>query len=423
LVVHLTQFDQTLTFAVVTGRYLVNYRKYVHDSERCSQGLTVVIFRRTPIPPQWKSTYDGFLHRVEGKLALTAGWVITVILVIYQLNPDQRGIDGNVHIIETLLRAPVLLVALFTLFAHYTKKPKVDPALLLRVLALSVMGLSLSLFVVHAVYSPDTLYQMSNVLMIGFFGVSILSVSGLEQWRTFFVIPLMLFFAALAIVGLEFKPLIPFLFDPLVMALLGMVVSGSFSQLRRSEFLTRQQLKSLASTDQLTGLFNRHAIHMSLEQLVARYVRHGHPFSLILGDLDKFKRVNDHYGHNVGDEVLIATASRLQNHARVGDIVCRWGGEELLVVLPDTELDGALVVADKLRCAVGDTPMTAGGHNIEQTISFGATCYYKGEHIDATIMRADSALYLAKQGGHNRVASVEPGAGAADSIPAVLQQG
>jgi two-component system cell cycle response regulator len=379
-----------------------------------------VIFHRTPIPPKWQSTYEDFLCQVEKQIALVAGWLITVILVIYQVNQNQRGIDGNIHIIETLLRAPVMLVALFTLFVHYTKKPKVDPGLLLRVIALSVMGLSLSLFVAHALYSPDTLYQMSNVLMIGFFGVSMLSVRGLEQWWTLFIIPLMLFFAALVIVDLEFKQLLPFLFDPLVMIFVGMVVSRSLTQLRRSEFLTRQQLKSLALTDQLTGLLNRHAIHTSLEQLVARYARHGHPFSLILGDLDKFKRVNDSYGHNVGDDVLIETANRLQDHVRAGDIVCRWGGEELLVVLPDTELDSALAVAEKLRCAVGETPMAAGGQSIKQTISFGVTGYHNGEHIDTTIMRADSALYLAKEGGRNRAASVEPGAGAPDSIPATL---
>lgn len=379
-----------------------------------------MIFHRTPIPPKWQSTYEDFLCQVEKQIALVAGWLITVILVIYQVNQNQRGIDGNIHIIETLLRAPVMLVALFTLFVHYTKKPKVDPGLLLRVIALSVMGLSLSLFVAHALYSPDTLYQMSNVLMIGFFGVSMLSVRGLEQWWTLFIIPLMLFFAALVIVDLKFKQLLPFLFDPLVMIFVGMVVSRSLTQLRRSEFLTRQQLKSLALTDQLTGLLNRHAIHTSLEQLVARYARHGHPFSLILGDLDKFKRVNDSYGHNVGDDVLIETANRLQNHVRAGDIVCRWGGEELLVVLPDTELDSALAVAEKLRCAVGETPMAAGGQSIKQTISFGVTGYHNGEHIDTTIMRADSALYLAKEGGRNRAASVEPGAGAPDSIPATL---
>jgi diguanylate cyclase (GGDEF)-like protein len=367
-----------------------------------------VTLRRKPIPPQWQSTYDEFLNQVEKQLALLAGWLTAVILVIYQINPEQRGINGHIHTIETLLRAPVLLVALFTLFVHYTKIPKVDPGLLLRVIALSLMGLSLSMFVVHALYSPATLYQMSNVLMISFFGVSILSVRGLEQWWTFFVIPLTLFFAALIVVDVEFRQLMPVLFDPLVMIFLCIVVSGSLSRLRRSEFLARQQLESMASTDQLTGLLNRHAIHASLEQLVARYARHGHPFSLILGDLDKFKRVNDSYGHNVGDEVLIETASRLNGHVRTGDIVCRWGGEELLVVLPDTEQASALAVAEKLRCAVGGAPMKAGGHDIKQTISFGVTCYHNGEHIDATIMRADRALYLAKQGGRNRVEGVEP---------------
>jgi len=109
----------------------------------------------------------------------------------------------------------------------------------------------------------------------------------------------------------------------------------------------------------------------------------------------------------VGDEVLIETAQRLKNHVRAGDIVCRWGGEELLVLLPDTELDNALAVAEKLRIAVGGPAMTVGSVTIQQTISFGVACYRGGEHIDATIMRADSGLYLAKQNGRNRVESVE----------------
>lgn len=369
-----------------------------------------MIFRRTPIPLHWQSDYDECMRKVERQIALVAGWLLVVVTALYQASHNLRNIHGDIYLAETLLKAPVLVAALLTLAAHRTKKLHREPGRFLRAMALSVMCMSLALFLLHAIYSPGTLYQTSNVMMICFFGVSILAVRGFRQWWMFFIIPLLLFFSAMLALGLDITQHMPFLFDPLVMILLGVVVSSAQGQLRRSEFLTRQQFKSLASTDQLTGLLNRHAIHTSFEQLMARHARHGHPFSLVLGDLDKFKRINDSYGHGVGDKVLAETARRLKNHVRTGDIICRWGGEELLILLPDTELHNALAVAEKLRTAIGGTTIRVGSVAIEQTISFGVACYREGEQIDTTILRADSALYMAKQGGRNRVASIEVGA-------------
>lgn len=369
-----------------------------------------MIFRSMPIHPDWLPAYEESLRAVEKQIALASGWLLLGVMVVYQLSHSFRNVYGTVHVVETVFRTLVLLPALLTVISHYTKKPDLEPCVLIRAMALAVMTSALSLFIVHALYSPATLYQMSNVLVIAFFGVSILSLRGLRQWWVFFGVPLLLFFAAMPAFGLSITANIPFLFEPLVMVFLGLTVSVKLSQLRRSEFLARQQLKSLASTDQLTGLLNRHAVHSSLNQLAARNARHGHPFSLILGDLDKFKRVNDSYGHNVGDGVLKEAAHRLQNHVRTDDIVCRWGGEELLIVLPDTGLDSALAVAQKLRTAIGNAAIVIEGTTIEQTISLGVATYRDGENIDSTITRADSGLYLAKQGGRNRVMSVEPGA-------------
>lgn len=366
-----------------------------------------MIYRQTPIPLHWQSAYEDYMRKVEQHIALVSGWLLAITLVFYQFSYNLRNLHGDIHLVETLLRTPIFIAALLTLVAHYSNKLHIKPGQLLWVMALSVMYMSLLAFLAHAIYSPGTLYQMSNVMVICFFGVSILSVRGLSQWWVFFAIPLLIFFTAMLALDLSIKQHMPFMFDPLIMILLGMVVSGALGQLRRSEFLTQQQLKSQALTDQLTGLLNRHAIHSSLQQLVARHARHQHPFCLIMGDLDKFKRINDGYGHIVGDEILKETARRLTNHVRSGDTLCRWGGEELLVVLPDTELDSALAVAEKLRTAVVGTAMKVGSVSIEQTISFGVACYRGGEHIDATIMRADSGLYLAKQAGRNRVVSNE----------------
>jgi diguanylate cyclase (GGDEF)-like protein len=174
----------------------------------------------------------------------------------------------------------------------------------------------------------------------------------------------------------------------------------------------------LAMKDMLTGLANRRAIGDQLASTVARAQRQGQYLSVLMMDIDHFKRVNDSYGHQAGDVVLRSVAQALQSRLRAQDQIGRFGGEEFLAILPDTSLDGALVLAEALRAAVEATPTQWGAHRIATTISIGVRggAITGGDTADSLVAAADAALYRAKQGGRNRVE-----AGAAAVLPGALE--
>lgn len=161
-----------------------------------------------------------------------------------------------------------------------------------------------------------------------------------------------------------------------------------------------QLLEKLATTDRLTGLFNRLHLDRLLAQEWARFQRQHMPFSLILLDIDRFKSVNDSFGHQVGDSVLVEVARVLHSHVRCTDVVGRWGGEEFLVVCIDTDLDEAVAVAEKLRVALASHPIALTG---PKTGSFGVSSSCAVDNLDGMVARADAALYRAKNAGRNRV--------------------
>ncbi|MCE3026910.1 GGDEF domain-containing protein [Salinicola sp. DM10] len=165
-------------------------------------------------------------------------------------------------------------------------------------------------------------------------------------------------------------------------------------------------LRQQAETDQLTGLANRHGAQRALNRLeTARTTgAEGVRTSVLLADVDHFKRINDTYGHEVGDSVIVAVAARLRGAVRDGDVAVRWGGEEFLVLLPATDATAAQVIAERLRDAVIHTPVHADGHDIPVTLSIGiAEATSEGETLSAAIVSADRALYRAKRQGRDRV--------------------
>ncbi len=162
------------------------------------------------------------------------------------------------------------------------------------------------------------------------------------------------------------------------------------------------KLESLTVTDKLTQVTNRLGLEQILAQQMQRYGRDGRAFSLMMIDIDYFKAVNDTYGHLVGDDVLIEIASILRATLRATDYVGRWGGEEFMVVLPDTPHHEALLIAEKMRAAVEAFPFRHVGH---KTISVGVDTVAPNERIDTLLKRVDDYLYEAKKSGRNRVCS------------------
>ncbi|QZY54209.1 GGDEF domain-containing protein [Crassaminicella profunda] len=161
-----------------------------------------------------------------------------------------------------------------------------------------------------------------------------------------------------------------------------------------------EQLKELSTRDGLTNIYNRRKLDEVLAYEYNRANRHCKAFSVILLDLDLFKSVNDTYGHNIGDKVLIDTAEILKNNIRRSDMVGRWGGEEFLIVCPNTNIHQALCISEKLRKEIETHKFPVAN---KRTSSFGVASYQKGDTIDDLISRADKGLYQAKENGRNRV--------------------
>jgi diguanylate cyclase (GGDEF)-like protein len=168
--------------------------------------------------------------------------------------------------------------------------------------------------------------------------------------------------------------------------------------------LIEDRLIALATTDPLTSASNRRAGEDKLVEAFARWRRYGRPFVVLMIDCDRFKAINDRWGHDSGDAVLIALVRLCRENMRDTDITIRWGGEEFLLVLPETDRDVALPIAERLRQSIEAATVERSGQIIKMTVSIGVAEPDESDTCpDDTVRRADSALYRAKTAGRNRV--------------------
>ncbi|MEF2545664.1 PleD family two-component system response regulator [Aurantimonas sp. E1-2-R+4] len=169
-----------------------------------------------------------------------------------------------------------------------------------------------------------------------------------------------------------------------------------------------EQTIELALSDSLTGLHNRRFFETHLATAVQRARTTGASFSVLIADIDHFKRVNDGWGHEAGDRVLKQFSARLNDCLRSSDLACRFGGEEFAILMMDADFDTAMSIADRIRRSVCDTPFDIGGELIDVTVSEGFAVFDAARDDAANLVRrADQALYAAKRGGRNRVGTAE----------------
>ncbi|MFK8069234.1 MAG: GGDEF domain-containing protein [Gammaproteobacteria bacterium] len=153
----------------------------------------------------------------------------------------------------------------------------------------------------------------------------------------------------------------------------------------------------------LTGISSRESIMDQAENAFADANQNGSNFSLVVADIDFFKHVNDTYGHAMGDEVLKKVAGRMNNVVRGNDVIGRTGGEEFMIVLPQSDITAASAVGERIRQAIEKSPISFNDNSISITISLGAAQLKNNEKLEELIERADQALYEAKETGRNRV--------------------
>lgn len=163
---------------------------------------------------------------------------------------------------------------------------------------------------------------------------------------------------------------------------------------------TQDALEHLSSIDQLTALWNRRKLEEFLDQKLKESER-GSFFSVLMIDIDRFKTINDTCGHEVGDHVLEVTAQLMRQSVRASDILGRWGGEEFLLILPQTDTQGACVIAEQMRTKVKHHTFDHYANTV--TLSLGVATYRSGDTPNAILKRADTALYRAKNNGRDRV--------------------
>jgi len=190
------------------------------------------------------------------------------------------------------------------------------------------------------------------------------------------------------------------------------IIGGYISSLRQKLTISKSQqakyieiIREMAIRDELTGLYNRRHVLELLDYEKNRSSRGGSIFCLAMLDIDHFKNVNDHHGHLTGDEVLREVATMINETLRKTEFCGRYGGEEFLIVLPQTDIKGALIGAERVRTTIENTLFPDLGSDFKVTVSIGLSEYQIREDVDKIIARADEALYRAKNGGRNRVES------------------
>jgi len=190
--------------------------------------------------------------------------------------------------------------------------------------------------------------------------------------------------------------------------LMAAVFSAERTGALQRQLLDREDaLEDLAYTDELTCVVNRRYLRRQLDAWLSSARRHDRQVALLLIDLDRFKDVNDRLGHGVGDQVLRAVAERLRHRLRAEDVLGRWGGEEFVAVLPETDAPGAGAVAEALRARIADEPLAVEGGEVAVTASIG-WALWEGERAERLLARADEALYAAKAAGRDTIRAATP---------------
>ncbi|WP_310385282.1 GGDEF domain-containing protein [Roseateles sp.] len=329
---------------------------------------------------------QAWLPEVIFLVAGSSFFAISLVLMLLAVRRFQGVAQvGRWHL------APLWLVPLLsTLLAHYSTLRVVSTAL--------IFAAQIGLIMAALLDRSQPQHGRGRYILVGAFGVMCLALLARAGAAAIGLVDTQTWSAS--------SPSLAPVFLISLCAVLSITLGFVYMTMERAE----QRNFELAMKDMLTGLANRRAISDQLQSTVARAQRQGQYLSVLMLDIDHFKRVNDNYGHQAGDVVLRAVAQALQSRLRAQDQIGRFGGEEFLAILPDTSLDGAQVLAEALRAAVEATPTQWGAHCISTTISIGVRggAITGADTADSLVAAADAALYRAKQGGRNRVELSSP---------------
>jgi diguanylate cyclase (GGDEF)-like protein len=299
----------------------------------------------------------------------------------------------------------ILPFSLFLLYyiSSFSKSVKKAPIMLIVIyysawFSLTCMSYSISIIAWDTQFIQVSVTALMMVSMIVFLGIR----GPIFYIIIIYFIPTLLFLAYIIIFTGDINKLANFANSFTVM--IGMTIMYYFNEkLKRKIFIVNKKLEFQALTDPLTKLKNRRYMWDFIRQEVNRHERNRNPFTIIMIDIDKFKLLNDSHGHDCGDLVLIKFAKTILSNLRKQDIAARWGGEEFLIILPETDIMTAKVVAERLRISISKSATVVNDLELFITATFGVSEYNGATNIDQVMKLADKALYMGKEIGRNCV--------------------
>lgn len=281
-----------------------------------------------------------------------------------------------------------------------------------------VVGLGLGLMALAVAIGSQFLaalvaFVYMSAFSVGMFLLGIMSVLRKQASGRYFLLATFFGMLGVAITALGVWGKIPFGPHTFHAAEIGLMIEATLLALALANRMrehrdARYEAEQVARLDVLTHLNNRRAFMELAVPYMDSAIRHGRPMSLVMMDIDHFKSINDQYGHKTGDLVLVAIADLLKRHSRISDIVARWGGEEFILLLPETDAQQAFNHAERLRLAITEIRVPVQDRNISLTASFGIAQRTADLSLDRMIDDADTNLYEAKRSGRNRVCSNAP---------------
>lgn len=272
--------------------------------------------------------------------------------------------------------------------------------------SLGLGGMAVCLFVGSQLAAAWWAFIVLTAMAVIMVGLGVLNVRQLEG--RYFLVAASISMFGILLTALSVWSIIPFSELTYHSAEIGIVIEAvllAFVLGKKVRSKEKALLKAMyyAANDPLTGLYNRRSFIETAGSLWSIALRNKRPLSLVMIDIDLFKHINDRFGHGVGDQVLVKVSKLLLDTVRDGDVLARWGGEEIILLLPETACDKAVFIAERLRSLIESSPILVNGEKISMTASFGVVEQNEHTHLEKLIEDADKLLYAAKQAGRNRV--------------------
>lgn len=356
------------------------------------------------VPDAWQQDFANYLRGYTRRILVVAtGVMLVVVPFLNILEYWQRKIGCGGLRDHLLLPLPLMLLLLLVIALRFVRPDGQWPrpmAVLVSLVLISVGWLVVFLNLDAPAFCPErNLYGLTIAIM----AVSVLATRGARDLLLIYLLPFCCVLLAIVVLGPGLAAVSDQLLYPAITMILGFSIAEVLYRGNVQVFLASRELEESATRDPLTGLLNRRAMDELLRAAHQRARRHGSGYAVIMADLDHFKRVNDQYGHDVGDQVLVELAQRLTASVRGEDHVARWGGEEFLVLLSGVEAQPASVVAEKIRQRVEDRPFSTSAGPVPVTLSLGVAMNNEDQAFEKVVLHADEALYEAKNSGRNRV--------------------